>query len=173
MNPLTILLHQSLDRMTKLDTVIFVLFTSFVGLCLTFLTLLGFLTGTKISYQCFHHLEPRSKLPLIFLFFVVPALLSIPISYHILWFAAAVLLAFVTYGCAVISFTLMYRLSPFHPLAKYPGPTLAKTSKLWGAYLCAKGDTHRRFKSLHDRYGDVIRVGSCLAIPLMYVWSIS
>ena len=55
----------------------------------------------------------------------------------------------------------MYRLLPFHPLAKYPGPAIAKTSKLWAAYLSGKGDLHRYYKSLHDRYGDVVRVGSC------------
>jgi len=53
----------------------------------------------------------------------------------------------------------MYRLSPFHPLARYPGPAIAKTSKLWVSYVCAKGDLHRYYKSLHDRYGDVVRVG--------------
>jgi len=135
-----ILLQQKLDLMSPLDTGLLVLFTSF------------------ISYQCFHHLEPRGNWPLIALLFVVPALLSIPISYHVPWFAA-VLLGFLTYGSAVTSFALMYRLSPFHPLAKYPGPTLAKTSKLWVAYLCVKGDQHRYYKSLHDRYGDVVRVG--------------
>ncbi|KAH9006681.1 high nitrogen upregulated cytochrome P450 monooxygenase 2 [Lactarius hengduanensis] len=127
--------------MSLLNTGVCVLFTSFT------------------SYQCFHHLEPRSKLPLIALLFVVPAILSVPISYHVPWPSAAVLLAFVTYGGAVSSFALIYRLSPFHPLAKYPGPAIAKTSKLWAAYLCAKGDMHRLYKSLHDRYGDVMRVG--------------
>ncbi|KAH9015099.1 high nitrogen upregulated cytochrome P450 monooxygenase 2 [Lactarius pseudohatsudake] len=127
--------------MSLLNTGVCVLFTSFT------------------SYQCFHHLEPRSKLPLIALLFVVPAILSVPISYHVPWPSAAVLLAFVTYGGAVASFALIYRLSPFHPLAKYPGPAIAKTSKLWAAYLCAKGDMHRLYKSLHDRYGDVVRVG--------------
>ncbi|KAH9035153.1 high nitrogen upregulated cytochrome P450 monooxygenase 2 [Lactarius deliciosus] len=135
------LLRQSLDRMSLLDTGVIVLFTSFS------------------SYQCFHHLEPRSKLPLTVLLFVVPALLSVPISYHVPWPSAAVLLAFLAYGSAVTSFTLFYRLSPFHPLAKYPGPTIAKTSKLWAAYICDKGDLHRLYKSLHDRYGDVVRVG--------------
>ncbi len=67
------------------------------------------------------------------------------------------------------SFTLMYRLSPFHPLAKYPGPAIAKTSKLWAAYLCAKGDMYRYFKSLHERYGDVVRVGWCLRRPTLHV----
>ena len=55
----------------------------------------------------------------------------------------------------------MYRLLPFHPLAKYPGPAIAKTSKLWAAYLSGKGDLHRYYKRLHDHYGDVVRVGSC------------
>ena len=59
----------------------------------------------------------------------------------------------------VTFFTLMYRLSPFHPLAKYPGPALTKMSKFWVAYLCAQGDQHRYYKSLHNRYGDVVRVG--------------
>ena len=43
LNPWTImiLLHQTLDRMTPLDTVILVLFTSYVGHFLAFPTLLG------------------------------------------------------------------------------------------------------------------------------------
>ena len=69
------------------------------------------------------------------------------------------MLTFVAYGSAVTSFTLMYRLSPFHPLAKYPGPVIAKTSKLWVVYLSTTGDMHRYYKSLHDRHGDVVRVG--------------
>ena len=115
----------------------------------------------QASYQCFHLLEPRSKLPLITLYFVVPALLSIPISYHIQWLSAAILLAFVAYGIAITSFVLMYRLSPFHPLAKYPGPVMAKMSKFWGAYLCLIGDQHRYYMTLHERHGDVVRVGWC------------
>ncbi|KAI9446339.1 high nitrogen upregulated cytochrome P450 monooxygenase 2 [Lactarius indigo] len=132
---------QILERLSTLDTGIFVLFISFA------------------SHQYFHYFEPRSKLPLVALLFVVPGLLSVPISYHVPWPSAAILLAFVAYGSAVTSFTVMYRLSPFHPLAKYPGPAIAKTSKLWAAYLGATGDQHRYYKSLHDHYGDVVRIG--------------
>ena len=146
--------------MSPLDAGVFVLFTSFVGHLSTYSYPPSILTGTKASYQCFHHLEPRANLPLIALLFVTPVLLSIPISYHVPW-PPAVLLAFVTYGSAVTSFTLMYRLSHIHPLAKYPGPAMAKTSKLWAAYLGATGDMHRFYKGLHDRYGDVVRVGRC------------
>ncbi|KAF8270117.1 high nitrogen upregulated cytochrome P450 monooxygenase 2 [Lactarius quietus] len=127
--------------MSPLDTGIFILFTSFT------------------SYQCFHHLEPRAKWPLIALLFVVPAFLSIPVSYHVPWSTAAVLLAFLTHGSAVTSFALIYRLSPFHPLAKYPGPAIAKTSKWWVAYICATGNLQRYLKNLHDHYGDVVRIG--------------
>ena len=56
----------------------------------------------------------------------------------------------------------LYRLSPFHPLAKYPGPTIAKASKLWGSYHSATGNIHRCYKSLHERFGDVVRVGKYL-----------
>ncbi|KAH9035418.1 hypothetical protein EDB84DRAFT_1223082 [Lactarius hengduanensis] len=56
---------------------------------------------------------------------------------------------------------LIYRLSPLRPLAKDPRPAIAKTSKLWAAYHCAKGDMHRYYNSLHDRCGDVVRVGRC------------
>ena len=152
--------------MYVLNASVLLLLTSFVGHFLALPDPPTILTETQTSYQCFHHLEPRSRLPLTALLFVVPALLSVPISYHVHWPLAAVSLTFVAYGSAVTSFALMYRLSPFHPLAKYPGPAIAKTSKLWAAHLCAKGDLHRYYKSLHDRYGDVVRVGWCQHYPL-------
>ena len=68
-------------------------------------------------------------------------------------------LAFTAYIGALLFFTLAYRLSPFYPLAKIPGPVIAKTSKWWAAYITAKGDLHRYYKTLHDRYGDVVRIG--------------
>ena len=43
-------------------------------------------------------------------------------------------------------------------------------SKFWAAYVCAKGNLHRYYKSLHDRYGDVVRIGWCQGHPL-HVWS--
>ena len=125
-----------------------------------------FLTTIQTSYQCFHHLEPRSKWPVLALLLVVPALLSIPISYHVSRPTFSLLLALLTHGSAVTLFTLMYRLSPSHPLAKYPGPAIAKTSKLWAAYVCSRGNLHRYFKSLHERYGDVVRIGGYQSHPL-------
>jgi hypothetical protein len=115
-------------------------------------------TSPKVSHLYFRHLEPRSNLSLLILLIFVPTLLSIPISYHVRYLAS-VPLAFASYGTFLVFFTISYRLSFIHPLAKYPGPIIAKTSKWWGAYVGIRGDLHLYYKSLHDRYGDVVRVG--------------
>lgn len=117
------------------------------------------LASSFVSHLCFRYLEPRTTVPLVALLVVLPVLLSLPISYHVRWPFAPIPLALVTYGTSLVSFTLAYRLSPLHPLAKYPGPVVAKTTKWWAAYLGGKGDLHRYCKYLHDRYGDVVRIG--------------
>ncbi len=113
----------------------------------------------QVSSLGFRHFEPRSNFPLLILLVFVPVFLSIPISYHVRYAFASVPLAFASYIGSLLFFTVAYRLSPFHPLAKYPGPTIAKTSKWWGAYAGGRGDLHLYYKRLHDHYGDVIRVG--------------
>jgi hypothetical protein len=95
----------------------------------------------------------------IVLLFVVPILLSLPVAFTGRQLYAAVPFTYTTYLSPLIFFTLAYRLSPFHPLSKYPGPITARMSKWWGAYVGAKGDMHRRYKRLHDRYGNVVRIG--------------
>lgn len=107
----------------------------------------------------FRHFEPSSALSRTTLLIVIPALLSAPISYNVRSPYTSIPLAFATYWSGLVFFTLAYRLSPFHPLAKYPGPLLAKASKFWAAYLSGIGDQHRCLKRLHDRYGDVVRIG--------------
>ena len=129
-NPV-LLLRQRLDLMSPLDTAVFVLFTSFVGHLFTIPTLQASSPGPRLPINVFTtwSLDPgcpffssasRPCAPLYPDF--LPRSMALPV---------AVLLAFVTYGSALTSFTLVYRLSPFHPLAKYPGPAIAKTSKLW------------------------------------------
>ncbi|KAF9465622.1 cytochrome P450, partial [Collybia nuda] len=53
----------------------------------------------------------------------------------------------------------VYRLSPWHPLANYPGPTLAKISKWWMVYWVGKGKRHLLLQSLHAQYGPWLRIG--------------
>ena len=113
-----------------------------------------------MSHLIFRHFEPSSIPSHVALLVVIPTLLSGPISCTVRSPYTALPLAFAAYWSGLIYFTLAYRLSSFHPLAKYPGPFLAKTSKWWAAYLSGIGDQHRYLKRLHDRYGDVVRIGA-------------
>jgi len=54
---------------------------------------------------------------------------------------------------------VLYRLSPFHPLAKVPGPLNLRITKLWNAHLAWKGRQHVMLKALHDQYGPIVRTG--------------
>ncbi|KAF9476613.1 cytochrome P450 [Pholiota conissans] len=67
--------------------------------------------------------------------------------------------AFVVFYSALVVFVAAYRLSPYHPLAKYPGPKIMKITKLWGTWIAYKGKTHEYLKKLHDQYGPTIRIG--------------
>ena len=64
-----------------------------------------------------------------------------------------------SYWGLILAFTAIYRLSPFHPLAKYPGPTLAKLSKVYWCYLTMRDHPFRVAKHWHDKCGDVVRIG--------------
>ncbi|ESK88155.1 cytochrome p450 [Moniliophthora roreri MCA 2997] len=68
-------------------------------------------------------------------------------------------ISYVTFYTFLITAVIAYRLSPYHPLAEIPGPTMFKVSKLWRAYICWKGQQHHMLKALHDEYGTVVRTG--------------
>ncbi|GAP90740.1 putative cytochrome P450 family protein [Rosellinia necatrix] len=46
-----------------------------------------------------------------------------------------------------------------HPLAKYPGPFLAKITDAHQLYHAWKGDRHLEFWRMHERYGKTVRFG--------------
>jgi benzoate 4-monooxygenase len=47
----------------------------------------------------------------------------------------------------------------FHPLSKYPGPPLARISRLWSRIGNFQGRKSERIHEAHVRYGSVVRVG--------------
>ncbi|KAF5571328.1 benzoate 4-monooxygenase [Fusarium pseudoanthophilum] len=47
----------------------------------------------------------------------------------------------------------------FHPLSKYPGPPLARISRLWSRIRNFQGRKSERIHEAHVRYGSVVRVG--------------
>lgn len=46
----------------------------------------------------------------------------------------------------------------FHPLARYPGPLLGRASSLWYARSLSRGTIAQDTLSLHEKYGDVVRI---------------
>jgi hypothetical protein len=53
---------------------------------------------------------------------------------------------------------IIYRLT-FHPLAKYPGPFLAKITDIYLTYYAWKGSRHLAFHRAHVQYGPYVRLG--------------
>ncbi|KAF5319606.1 hypothetical protein D9619_008353 [Psilocybe cf. subviscida] len=87
-------------------------------------------------------------LPLVpcYIFSASPASLSLETSY------------LVTYMTLIVS-VLCYRLSPLHPLWKYPGPILGRCSKFYGIWQQHSGEMYLKVQAMHDCYGDVVRTG--------------
>ncbi|KAF2843450.1 cytochrome P450 [Patellaria atrata CBS 101060] len=61
-------------------------------------------------------------------------------------------------GLIYVLAVVLYRLT-FHPLAKYPGPFLAKITAWYDVYHAYKGDKHIHFVYLHEKYGTFVRFG--------------
>jgi hypothetical protein len=71
----------------------------------------------------------------------------------------AIVTTFISYYALILIYVAAYRLSPFHPLAQYPGPIQNKLSKLTMSYMTAIGQQHFYIRKLHERYGDIVRTG--------------
>ncbi|KAF8899918.1 cytochrome P450 [Gymnopilus junonius] len=100
--------------------------------------------------------DPRISLPLIL---GVPLALSGLYLPHVASFSKAALIAFPLFWTSTLTSIALYRLSPWHPLAKYPGPILCKLSKFYLAFMSTGGKQHLYYAQLHEKYGDAVRVG--------------
>jgi hypothetical protein len=113
---------------------------------------------SQVNHFFFHKYEPSgANVPFLLLFVQPIALLLVVVGgpltcARLLW----------SYGVFLGSLGLsiaVYRLSPFHPLAQYPGPVIGKVTKLWGVWKAAHGYKYLYHKKLHDRYGTYVRTG--------------
>lgn len=55
---------------------------------------------------------------------------------------------------------ILYRISPWHPLASYPGPILARITKLWGFGVAYRGKLYEELQVLHEKHGPFVRIGA-------------
>ncbi|KAJ3734896.1 cytochrome P450 [Lentinula guzmanii] len=80
-------------------------------------------------------------------------------SFGLSLFAFGFSASFSVYYTTLIFCTTAYRLSWWHPLAAYPGPLACKLSKLYMAYISQKEKQHLYLYNLHQKYGDIVRIG--------------
>jgi hypothetical protein len=107
-----------------------------------------------VSYGIFHKYEPQKPVPALSLLILLPAALS--------WINPEISapLTFFAYWFLLLFFTVVYRISPFHPLAKFPGPSLNKISRIRLVQVMSGGGLHLYHQKLFQQYGDIVRIGT-------------
>lgn len=112
-------------------------------------------------YFIFHRYEPDSPKALFSILLMVPSGLGLLAHRSTGSGISSIVTAF-SYYFIIIFFAISYRLSPFHPLAKFPGPILNRISKLQSFRMVVRGHLHQYYQELHQQYGDIVRVGECI-----------
>ena len=107
----------------------------------------------------YNKLEPRKLLAHFGLLHVVPWLLVTVLFRSFPTILKAVVQVHGLFVISLSTSVLLYRLSPIHPLAKFPGPLINRVSGLWMSYKALDGKRYLYFKALHDRYGPYVRIG--------------
>ncbi len=114
---------------------------------------------SQIVYLIFKRFEPVHVYQHFWLLVVPPLLIGAFVLSPHHTPARAVALAFGLHCATILGATLLYRASPWHPLAQYPGPFAFRLSKLVLAWATSDGKQFEHLKRLHDTYGDIVRVG--------------
>ncbi|GJE95883.1 cytochrome P450 [Phanerochaete sordida] len=118
------------------------------------------LVTSAAVYLVYKNYEPNSPASALILLGAVPGVLTAVLHQHVGSFTAAAFTVYASYWSILATLVVAYRLSPFHPLARYPGPILCKVSKGWLAYIAGTtGKAHLYVQDLHMRYGEVVRIG--------------
>ncbi|KAF2164936.1 hypothetical protein M409DRAFT_24837 [Zasmidium cellare ATCC 36951] len=73
---------------------------------------------------------------------------------RVVWILTLLLATALTLGVLKV----LYNISPFHPLAKYPGPLRWRASRLFASYHHATGDLYKCIASIHEQYGPTVRI---------------
>lgn len=79
-------------------------------------------------------------------------------------FEAQITTGFITgaYGIGFFGSILSYR-TFFHSLRAFPGPFMARTTKLWNVLRIVGSTNFALMEEMHDTYGDFVRTGKCTA----------
>lgn len=73
----------------------------------------------------------------------------------------------IAYASTLALVTVAHRLSPWHPLASYPGPLMARATSLWLSHVSSTGKRYLILDALHARYGPFLRIGKLFQLHYM------
>lgn len=117
-----------------------------------------------VSHGVYHYREPH--------LFTVPLVASLLLGPLTLWqtlstpgsaFSTQIFSIFasyiVVYFAAMGSGIAAYRCTMLHPLYHVPGPFMCRLTQLWLVKSLVRGKTRFDIQALHDRYGDIVRIG--------------
>ncbi|KAF8519619.1 cytochrome P450 [Hysterangium stoloniferum] len=122
------------------------------------LPFIAFIVGV-LCHGIFSRIEPRRVFVILGLLTLPPCL--IPLCLYP-WYdipLKAFITSIVIYLGSLSLSTVVYRLSPFHPLAHIPGPLICRITRLWAVYIAYTGNQQIYYKYLHDKYGTHVRAG--------------
>ncbi|KAF9048451.1 cytochrome P450 [Panaeolus papilionaceus] len=122
-------------------------------------SLVAVVASALTTHLIFKRTETHNPIHLVILLVAVPASLVTIYTPHASSLLAAIAAVFALFWTTLASSIVVYRLSPWHPLAKYPGPLLYKITKFCAAFRSTTGRQHIDFQELHHKYGDIVRVG--------------
>ncbi|KAF5327372.1 hypothetical protein D9619_004468 [Psilocybe cf. subviscida] len=100
--------------------------------------------------------EPLKVVPLVF---GVPALLTKLYAGNSASQLSTAFSVFTLFWASILTSITVYRLSPWHPLASYPGPLICKLTKFHIAFMSLGGKQYLYYARLHEKYGDAVRIG--------------
>ncbi|KZT01750.1 uncharacterized protein LAESUDRAFT_763488 [Laetiporus sulphureus 93-53] len=83
-----------------------------------------------VAYLMFKRYEPNDLLSLIVLLGLLPAMPAV-LRPALQSTTHSVLFSYAVHLSTLLAFLVAYRLSPWHPLAKYPGPLASSQSSGW------------------------------------------
>ncbi|KAI0808336.1 cytochrome P450 [Fomes fomentarius] len=127
---------------------------------LSSLIFLALVCTPKIAHQIFKRYETYSIRSHATLLQGPPTLIaSSDLSHSTRSLLSALFVCHIVYLGSLSAFIILYRISPFHPLAHYSGPISCKVSQWWMAYISLTGYEHLYITELHRKYGDVVRIG--------------
>lgn len=125
------------------------------------------LVGGVLAHQVFRIFEPRHPMIHLLLLLVIPlALAQLLTTFPPP--APSRLRVLIDYLVGLVLSTIIYRLSPIHPLAKYPGPLLCRITQFREMFAAGSTKRGRWIVSMHEKYGPFVRTGEMLHVELDY-----